>query len=85
MATFILEVYRPGLTARSSQAIVQLVIAAIGSADGAAPIRYLASTLAPDDEVCYLRLQSPTRDDVEALVRRLGLPDARIAEIIDLG
>jgi len=83
--TFLIEVYRPGLTTGSAAALVEALEQLLEPADpGEGRTRYAGSTLAPADEVCYLRLESPARDAVEALVERLAWTDARISEVIDL-
>jgi hypothetical protein len=81
MATFVLEVYRPGLTRRASQAIVRTVVRAIAPGS---PVRFLGSSLAPADEICYVQLESPERAAVDDLAARLGFSDARVAEVINL-
>jgi hypothetical protein len=81
MATFVLEIYRPGLTRRTSHAIVRNIVRAIAAGSS---VRFLGSSLAPADEICYLRLESPAREAIDDLVERLALTDSRVAEVIDL-
>jgi hypothetical protein len=83
VTAFVLEVYRPGLDRAGGARIVRTVRRAIAGLDDAA-IRYASSTLAPHDEVCYIRLEAPTRNVIEALVARLELSDARVTDLVDL-
>jgi hypothetical protein len=83
MGTFVLEIYRPGLTTQASQAIVRTLVRTIAATDPGA-VHYRGCTIALADEVCYLRLESEERRSIDALVERLALPDARVAEVVDL-
>jgi hypothetical protein len=85
MAMFVVEVYRPGLTAGSASGLAQALEGLLESVAGdGSGVRYAGSTFAPADEVCYLRVNSPDRGRVEALIERLAWPDARISEVVDL-
>jgi len=85
MAAFVIEVYRPGLTPGSVAGLVRS-LKRQSRATGEPPdvIRYVGCTLAPADEVCYLRLESEGRAWVQALVDRLGWRDVRITEVVDV-
>ena len=83
MASFVLELYRPGLDRAGGLALARSIRRAIDRVDGSA-VRYAGSTLALADEVCYVRIDAPDRASAEKLIARLALDGSRLAEVVDL-
>jgi hypothetical protein len=54
------------------------------AADSVFGVRYIGCTLAPRDEVCFLRVDAASQRDVELLVDRLALRGARVSETVDI-
>src|SRR5205814_2214479 len=71
-----------GVSAAGLAEALEVALRSIGA--GHSRISYDGSTLAPADEVCYLRVESPGRAAVEALIGRLAWTDARISELVEI-
>ncbi len=85
MAAFAIEIYRPGITEASVRVLAAEVKRAVRALREAGVfVRYVGSTLSPVDEVCFVRLEGDA-GVIAQLVRGLGMNDARITEIVDVG
>jgi hypothetical protein len=80
---FVVERYLPGLDrdallrslAHLEQAIAQM------SSEGTR-IRYLGSTIVPDDEACFCQFEADSANDVAEANRRAGVPFDRIVDAV---
>ena len=82
MASFVIEVYWPGMTRPLVDDLVDRI--RNGAGKPASGVRYIACTVAPRDEVCFVRVHATSQGDVDALVDRLALRGARVSETVDI-
>jgi hypothetical protein len=80
---FVVERYLPGLDRdallRSLEQLEQAVAEMRG--DGTA-VRYLGSTIVPDDEACFCQFEADSANDVAEANRRAGVPFDRIVDAV---
>lgn len=50
----------------------------------ASGVRYIGCTVAPRDEVCFVRVDAVSQREVGALIHRLALRGARVSETIEI-
>jgi Nickel responsive protein SCO4226-like len=80
---FIVERYLPGLAhAELLRALDRLRGATETAADGATIVRYLGSTIVPEDEACFCHFEAPSRESLADANRRAGLPVDRIVAAV---
>ena len=82
MSSFVIEVYWPGMTRSMVDDLVDRIRVEAG--EPTSGVRYIGCTLAPRDEVCFIRVDAASQREVDALVDRLGLRGARVAETVDI-
>lgn len=80
--SFVIEMYWPGMSVLLVDDLVARIRQAAADADSG--ISVTGCTMAPTDEVCFVRVDAPTGAAVRTLVARLGLVGARVSETIDL-
>jgi len=78
---FLVEQYWPGVTAESFQLAADKVRASAGELTG---IRFLHSTLVPDDEAAFCVLAASSAGLVAEAYRRAGVPYERILPAFDV-
>lgn len=84
--TFLVEHYRPGITLegfRESVCAMRRMVDEMASLDY--PIRFLHSTLVPDDETAFCVFGAPCQTLVEEAYRRAGVPFERVVNALELG
>lgn len=82
MRSFVIEVYWPGMTRALVDDLVDRTRDhARKSASG---VRYVGCTIAPRDEICFIRVDAVSQRDVVALADRLALSGARVSETVDI-
>jgi hypothetical protein len=80
MQTYLVEHYRPGLTAEDLRQAAALVRAAAAELQHAGTaVRYLRSTIVPTDEAFLSMFEAASEDDVRATCARAGIPFERIS------
>lgn len=80
MQTYLVEHYRPGLTAddlRQAAALVRAAAAELQLAGAA--VRYLRSTIVPTDEAFLSVFEAASEENVRATYARAGVPFERIS------
>lgn len=83
--TFLVEHYWPGQTVEAFRAAADVVRAsAEAMARAHAPIRFLHSTLVPEDEAAFCVFSAASPDLVEEAYRRAGVAFERIVGALEL-
>jgi hypothetical protein len=77
--TYLVEHYRPGLTAEELTTCVVGIRAALRGLEGAAVARFLASVAVPADEAFLLVLGAGSEEEVETTYERIGTTYDRIS------
>lgn len=78
------ERYLPGVTQQDfGELRERIASAAEDVAASGADLRYLGSTLVPDEESCFCRFESADADAVRRACEQAGIPYARIVETRD--
>lgn len=86
MESFAIEIYRPGVTDAAARELAAAVRGAIAAmADAGATVRYRGCTLLPGDEVCFIRVEAEGAADVDGVRQQIGLEDARVIRMVDVG
>lgn len=80
--TFLVEHYRPGLTVEQFRDAADTMRAA---ADASEQVRFLHSTLVPEDETAFCVFRAPSMAVVEEAYRGAGVPFERIVPAMELG
>jgi hypothetical protein len=84
--TFLVEHYWPGVTeSRFTAAAESLRDAADAIAADGGAVRYLHSTLVPEDEAAYCVFEAASRSLVELAYARAGVPFERILDAVEPG
>lgn len=84
--TFLVEHYWPGVTERSFGAAAEsLRIASEAVAAAGADLRYLHSTLVPEDEAAFCVFHASSRALVEQVYARAGVRFERILDAVEPG
>ena len=84
MPRFLLEIYRPGLDRAGGEALAGRVRDSLEQLRDPA-VRYAGSELGPIDEVCFVRIDAPSSEVIEQVVRGMRIGGARVSEVVDLG
>lgn len=85
LRTFLVEHYWPGVTAAEFEAAAERVRAsAAGLAREGRPVRFLHSTLVPEDELGFCVLAAESREVVEQVYARAGIGFERVVESLEL-
>jgi hypothetical protein len=85
LATFLVERYWPGVTAdviRSSD--VRLHMAVEEMNNQGTPVRYIRSTLIPEEETVFSLFSAPSAGQVAEANQRSGVPFDRIVEATEI-
>lgn len=82
MKAFLVELYWPGMTPTLVDGLVARIRQATRS--DRQTVRYVACTMTPRDETCFLRLAAAEEAEVHGLVELLGLDGARVSEVVDV-
>lgn len=81
MATYIVEVYLSPHAAGEPDATIDRISLAANELTGrGTAVRYLRSIFIPDDETCFILVESESEAGVTVAARLAGLDPARIAE-----
>ena len=81
MPTYLVERYVPRAASGQLAEIVRTAQAAAGQAgESPPPIRYLAVTLVPGDELCYCLFEAPTIEAIQQAHDLAQIPCERIVE-----
>ena len=84
--TFLVEHYRPGIGVEAFSEAAQRMCGVAEEMDTAAsPIRFLHSTLVPEDETAFCVFRAPSQAIVEEAYQRAGVPFDRIVSALELG
>ena len=83
---YVVERYLPGLVCRELQrSLQQLERTADDPRSEDAQVRYLGSTIVPEDEACFCEFDAPSAAAVAAVNRRAGLHFDRIVPALIVG
>jgi hypothetical protein len=86
MKTYLVEHYWPGVTeSRFSAAAESLQVAASTIAADGGSLRYLHSTLVPEDEAAFCVFEAASRSLVELAYARAGVRFERILDAVESG
>jgi hypothetical protein len=86
MKTYLVEHYWPGVTeSRFSAAAESLRLAAGAIAADGGSLRYLHSTLVPEDEAAFCVFEAASRSLVELAYARAGVRFERILDAVESG
>jgi Nickel responsive protein SCO4226-like len=76
---WVVERYMP---CASPARLAALVAATRAAGRHATAVTYLGSVAVPADEMCFCAFAAPSREAVEALVERVGVPWLRIVDAV---
>ena len=80
---FVVERYLPGLDCDALlRSLEQLEQAIAQMSSEGTRIRYLGSTIVPDDEACFCQFEADSTNDVAEANRRAGVPFDRIVDAV---
>ena len=80
---FLVEHYRPGLSAeRLAAAAADVRAASAALAAAGRPIAYLRSTIVPGDEAYLSLFEAGSEEDIRAAYARAGIPYERISAAV---
>jgi uncharacterized protein DUF4242 len=84
MRSYLVETYVPRSRAADAQAAGRRVESAAASLSGrGVVVRYVRTTLLPDDETCFHLVEAPSADAVRELCRLADLAHARIVGAVE--
>ncbi len=84
MARYLVETYVPRGRARELETVGRAIRAAIAEVEGeGVVVRYVRTTLLPDDETCFHVLEAASPEAVERVCRRAGLDRVRVVSAIE--
>jgi hypothetical protein len=84
--TFLVEHYWPGITADRFQIAAERVRKSAGLlADEGVCIRFLHSTLVPEDEAAFCVFAADSQAAVEEAYTRAGVPYERVLDALEIG
>jgi hypothetical protein len=75
---YVVERYLPGV----SRNALERELARLEQVTRGTPVRYLGSTIVPDDEACFCQFEGPSEEAVADANRRAGLPFDRIVTAV---
>jgi hypothetical protein len=80
---FIVERYLPGLDRAALQRSLDQLEQAVAEMRGeGTAVRYLGSTIVPDDEACFCQFEASAAADIAEANRRAGVPFDRIVDAV---
>ena len=84
MPSYLVETYVARGRAEEFSALTDPIREAIAELDGEGiVVRYVRTTLLPDDETCFHVLEAPSAEAVERVCRRAGLGRARVVPAVE--
>lgn len=84
-ATYLVEGYRPGIPVEALAHAAQRLRAAVeGMGREGKPVRYLRSTIVPDDESCLFLLEATSEGVIREAYARAGVGFERISTAISV-
>ena len=84
MPSYLVETYAPRDRARELEAVGRGIRAAIAELTGeGVVVRYVRTTLLPDDETCFHVLEAASPEVVERVCRRAGLDRVRVVPAVE--
>jgi hypothetical protein len=84
MPRYLVETYVPRGRAHELAAVGDAIRAAIAELEGdGVVVRYVRTTLLPDDETCFHVLEASSSGAVERVCRRAGLERARVVSAVE--
>lgn len=84
MPSYLVETYVPRGRAQELQALGREIRAAIAELEGEGiVVRYVRTTLLPDDETCFHVLEAASPEAVERVCRRAGLDRTRVVAAVE--
>jgi hypothetical protein len=86
MPRFMVESYPVGLSAEQLMAASSRAVEVVAQirADGV-EVRLVEATLVPQEESLFCLFEAPSREVVEDIVKRAGLPLERVVAAVDVG
>lgn len=86
MPRFMVESYPVGLSAQQLAAATDRAVNVTAQMRGdGIDVQLLQSILVPDEESLFCLFEAPSRQLVEEIVNRAGLPRERVVEAVDVG
>ena len=84
MPSYLVETYVPRAKAHEVEATgVRLRAVVADLQREGTPVRFVRTTLLPDDETCFHVLDAPSTADVELVCRRAGLVRVRVVTAVE--
>ena len=84
MPQYMVERYLPGVTQQAFETLRERIASAAEDvAATGADVRYVGSTLVPEEESCFCTFESTHADAVRRACEQAGVPYARIVETRD--
>jgi hypothetical protein len=84
MPSYLVETYAPRSRVDELEAVGRRIQAAIAELEReGAVVRYVRTTLLPDDETCFHVLEAASPEAVERVCRRAGLDGARVVSAVE--
>ena len=84
MPSYLVEMYVPGSGHEDVRAAGRHVQAAADAlARRGMPIRYVRTTILPDDETCFHLVEAPSSTAVEELCRQAGFGEVRVTTALE--
>jgi hypothetical protein len=84
MPRYLVETYVPRGRAHELEAAGRGIRAAIAELEGGGVVvRYVRTTLLPDDETCFHVLEAASAEDVERVCRGAGLDGTRVVSAVE--
>ena len=84
MPRYLVETYVPRGRAHELEAAGRGLRAAIGELEGeGVVVRYVRTTLLPEDETCFHVLEAASAEDVERVCRGAGLDRTRVVPAVE--
>jgi hypothetical protein len=82
---YVVERYLPGLDQQElRRSLERLSEAAAELRNEGMPVRYLGSTIVPEDEACFCQFDAPSEAAVAEANRRAGVPVSRIVAAVSV-
>jgi hypothetical protein len=84
MPSYLVETYVPRGRVHELEAVGREIRAAIAELEGeGVVVRYVRTTLLPDDETCFHVLEAASAGAVERVCRRAGLDRVRVVSAVE--
>jgi hypothetical protein len=83
MPSFLVETYVPKMAQNDARVARRARMAARQLSREGEPVRYLRTTLLPEDETCFHLFEAASEDAVAEVCRRAGLGTPRIVRAVE--